>query len=150
MSRWLLRNVGTLGLALVLAVVVWVVAVHEEDPVDEKIFPQLLPVEVVTLPAGTILVYNVTWQAEASVRAPRSVWETLTGREIHARADLTGLGPGEHEVRLTGQIDDPLARVISLTPAVVRVTLESQSRRELTGRAFLTGEPAPGYERSEE
>jgi len=99
MSRWLLRNLGTLGLALLLALVAWVVAVHEEDPLEERAFSQLVPVEVIHLPAGTIVVGEPGWQTSATLRAPRSIWGTLTAGEIHARADLSGLGPGPHDVQ---------------------------------------------------
>jgi YbbR domain-containing protein len=146
MSRWLLRNLGTLGLALLLALVAWVVAVHEEDPLEERAFSQLVPVEVMNLPAGTIVVGETGWQTSATLRAPRSIWGTLTAGEIHARADLSGLGPGPHDVPLSGAVDDAVARITRLEPAVVHVVLESQAQRDVSVRAFVTGEPAPGYE----
>jgi YbbR domain-containing protein len=146
LGRWALRNLGTLGLALLLALVVWVVAVHEEDPIEEKPFPQPVPVEMVNLPAGVISVGAVTRQTEATVRAPRSIWDTLNLGELHARADLSGLGPGAYDVPLTGVIDDPVARIVHLEPAVLHVVLESQAIRELPVRAAPAGEPALGYE----
>lgn len=46
MARWLWDNLRTLTLAFLLAVLVWVVAVNEENPIEEKVFPQPVPISL--------------------------------------------------------------------------------------------------------
>ena len=45
MFRELANKLGTLLLAFILAVIVWVVAVNEENPSQRKVFPEPIPIE---------------------------------------------------------------------------------------------------------
>jgi YbbR domain-containing protein len=146
MGRWLWENVGTLALALLLALVVWVIAVSEENPIEERVFSEPVGVDLLNLPPDLIRVGNVLTTTSVTIRAPRSTWETLTADQIHVTADLGGLTPATHEVMLQGSLDAPAARIIRLNPASIRLTLESRTTREFRIRVEPQGEPALGYE----
>jgi len=143
--RWW-ENLGTLALALLLAVVVWAVAVNEENPNEERLFPATVKVEPGETPENLILVEQSITQTAVTVRAPRSVWETLVAGQIHVTADLAGLSPGEHVIPLRTQLDVPIGQVTKLNPATIHVTLESRAVRELPVSVEQAGEPARGYE----
>lgn len=143
--RWW-ENLGTFALALLLAVVVWAVAVNEENPNEEKLFPTTVKVGPVNLPEDLILVEQSITQTAVTIRAPRTVWDTLVAGQIHITADFTGLPPGEHVIPLRAQLDVPIGQVTKLNPATIRVTLESRATRELPVSVEQVGEPARGYE----
>ncbi len=146
MRRRFWENLGTLALALLLAGVVWVVAVNEENPTEEKIFPATVTVELLQLPPDLILVGSAANETAVTIRAPQSVWETLVADQIHVTADLGDQTPGTHDVPLNAQLDVPVGQVTKLNPAFVRLTLESRATRALSVNVEQTGELARGYE----
>ena len=100
--RLFAKNIRTFLLALVLGVSVWVSAVSDADPNEVRPYPNPIPIKVIGQDPGLVLINEIPQTMEISLRAPRSVWETLTAREdpIHATLDLAGLSAGEHEVEI--------------------------------------------------
>lgn len=144
--RWVWDNLGALVLALALALLVWVVAVNEENPYEERVFPASLPVQVVSLPEGMVLVEAVTQTADITIRAPSSVWSRLSADQVQVRADLAGLPAGTHDVPLIGSVDDRTSRVVSVLPESIRVRLEVAGSRRVDVQILGQGEVALGYE----
>lgn len=145
MLRWLLDNVSALLLALVLAFVVWVSAVNATDPVDVRAFPSAVPIEYVGLQAGLVAVGDSPTSVRVTLRAPQSVWDLLTARDLRVEADLAGLGEGTHDLTLVGIVGRQPARVTLLEPAHLEITLEKAATTQRPIRALITGEPALGY-----
>ena len=146
MRRRFWENLGTLALAVLLAVVVWVVAVNEENPTEEKTFPDAVKVELLHLPPNLILVEAAGSETTVTIRAPQSVWETLVADQIHVTADLEDQTPGAHDVPLTVRLDVAIGQVTRLNPASLRLTLESRATRALPVSVEQSGELARGYE----
>jgi len=146
MGRWFWDNVGTLILAFLLAVVVWVVAVNEENPTEERAFAEPVVVELINTPPDLIRVGAVLTETTLTIRAPRLTWEALTAEQIHLTADLAGQTPGTYDIPVSWRLDQPSARVIKLAPASIHITLESRATRELPLTLEQAGEPAQGYE----
>ena len=48
--RRFLENLSLFGLAMVLAVIVWMTAANEENPIEERVFPQPIAVTLIDLP----------------------------------------------------------------------------------------------------
>ncbi|MBI2977178.1 MAG: hypothetical protein HYY33_09520, partial [Chloroflexi bacterium] len=94
MFNWLVRNVTALLLSLALAIVIWVVALNEQDPFEEKVFPQPVLIAITNLPEGMVLVGNPPTTVDVRVRAPASVWASLNGDQLHAFVDLSGAQGG--------------------------------------------------------
>ena len=148
MGRNVWRNLGTLVLSLLLAGLVWVVAITEEDPIEEKTFTQTVPVNIINLPADLILTSPTQAETLITVRAPRSVLENLSSNQIHVSADVAGMSAGLRDVPLTWSADTLATEVTELNPASVRLTLETRIVRDLPIHLDLSGEPAAGYESS--
>lgn len=138
-----------MALALILAVLVWVVAVNEENPTEEKAFSPAIPIEIVGKPASMLLIGPVATSATVTIRAPRLTWSTLTPDRIRVVADLASLSAGEHDVPLAVTIRAPLAQTVSVSPSRVHVTLEESSARSVKVRLTTTGEVAVGYRAGE-
>ena len=94
--RWFASNVRTFLLALILGVAVWVSAVSAADPDEVRPYPRPIPIEIVGQDPTLVLTNEIPSTLEVRLRAPRSVWETLTSDENTVRAilDLSGLGAG--------------------------------------------------------
>ncbi len=94
-----LSDVGTLLLSLVLALVIWLIAVNQENPLIKEQFAEAIPVTIVGLGEGLQPVQDLSKESVTlELRAPRTSWESMKIDDFRAVLDLTGLGPGEHDV----------------------------------------------------
>ncbi len=149
MFRWLATNFRTFLLAFVLAVAVWVTAVTSANPDETQLFPRPIPIEFIGQDPGMILTSGaVPQQVEVTLRAPRSVWDSLIAGDATIRAvvDLTGLGTGTHLVNVQVQIGISPVLITSVTPRTFDLSLEPQVTRSLPIVLTLTGNPAIGFE----
>ena len=146
--RWLAKNFGTLLLAFLLALVVWITAVLTEDPNRES---TLRPVtlERIGQSSDLLLVSEVPAQVRLTLRAPNSVLELLNNdaKRVQTWIDLSGLGPGEHTVPVKVLVDANPIRLIKTDPAEVRVVLETLISKDVTVQLSLSGELPLGYKK---
>jgi len=145
MLHWIWDHVRTIFVALVLAFFVWVAAVNAADPLDMRAYPSNVPIEYVGLQDSLVIVDGMPATARVTIRAPGSVWDLLTSRDIHVEARLNGLGVGTHDLTLVGTLDRKPAQITQIEPARVELVLEEAASRNLSVRAMITGEPALGY-----
>jgi YbbR domain-containing protein len=147
-SRWTSRNLSTLLLAFVLAVVVWVSAVTSADPNQERNFS--VPIEIIGLPAGFELINTPAVRAEIKLFAPNSVLEEISqgSSTIQAWVDLSTLGTGEHSVLMQYQVASELSpvRVNEVMPTSIEIVLEELITRTLSITSDIQGEPKLGYQ----
>jgi YbbR domain-containing protein len=145
--RWLGKNLGTLLLAFVLAMVVWASAVTSQDPNEPQDFPRPVLVEVSGKEAGLILTAKSASQIRLRLEAPRSVWAKMTNDDnaIHAWVDLSGLAAGTHTVPVQVQVDARPVRIMRVTPEQVQVTLEPLVTQSITVTLVVNGTTAQGY-----
>jgi YbbR domain-containing protein len=146
--RLFAKNVRTFLLALILGLSVWLSAVSIADPNEVRAYPNPIPLEVVGQDPSLILTSEMPQTVEVSLRAPRSVWESLTGRDKAVRAivDLSGLSAGEHTCEVQIMVDMRPYQIILANPTSVSVVLESLSSRTFPLSLSLSGQPAAGYQ----
>jgi YbbR domain-containing protein len=149
--RWFASNVRTFLLALILGVAVWVSAVSAADPDEVRPYPRPIPIEIVGQDPTLVLTNEIPSTLEVRLRAPRSVWETLTSDENNVRAilDLSGLDAGEHNVDVQVQVRTRTTQIVLTNPKTVTVDLESFISKSLPISLALTGQPAAGYQAGE-
>jgi len=143
--RVLMDNWGSAVVALLLAFGIWIVAVNEQAPPREDIFPTKIPIEVVNLPANLVLFQEIEGAVLVKVRAPQSSWEQLTLRSFRALVDLAGLGAGLRDVPVIVQVADPQVTVLERDPPTVSVRLEPSKQKELPVQVNLLDSPPLGY-----
>jgi YbbR domain-containing protein len=148
MLRWIGTNLRTFLLAFALALAVWVTAVTAADPDVTQVYPTPIQIEFIGQDPGQIVIGIIPQQVNVTLRAPRSVWQSLTSNEgsIRAIVDLTGLGSGTHTVEVQVQIATQPVRIISVTPKTFGLSLEPLITRSLPIEVTLTGNPAIGYQ----
>lgn len=148
--RSLLRNISTIVLALILAVVVWVSAVVVADPNQEK---DLRPVtlERLGLDPNLLIVGDFQGQLRLTLQAPQSIWKRIEENPalVHAWVDLTGLPAGEHMVEVKIRIETSPVRVIEIEPEEILVRLEPLVQRDFPVTFIVTGDLPLGYRSGE-
>lgn len=145
--RWLISNLSTFLLALILALAVWISAVTAANP-DEVRAPIKVPLEIIGQDPALIITSALPTNIEVTLRAPRSVWEQLTVQEKPVRAivDLSNLSSGEHQIDIRVQISVRPTQIVLTDPTSIIVTLERLASLTLPIDLSLQGEPAIGFQ----
>lgn len=143
----ILTNLGSLLLSLFLAVVVWIVAVREENPIITDDLAAPIAVNLTGLDQNLSIVGQPLGQVTLRLRAPQQAWsEPLRPEDFQVRADLEGLGAGRHSVPLTADYPGDEVNIIDIKPDNLVITLEPIITRQIPVEAQVIGEPAFGYE----
>ena len=147
--RWLISNIGTLILALVLAIVVWISAVTAANPNVER--TRTVPLDIIGLDPDMLIVGNVPTQVRVALEAPSSVMDSMNASEnaVQSWVDVAGLEPGTHDLLVQVQIN-PAFRPVrqgAVIPELVEITLEPLLTRTYPVSLEVTGEPAVGYQK---
>jgi YbbR domain-containing protein len=147
-SHRLASNIRTFLLALVLGTAVWVSAVSSADPNEARAYPKPIPIEIVGQDPSLVLTNELPTNMSLSIRAPRSVWDSLNSQDNVVRAilDLSGLGAGQHTVPVKVQVNLRLTQIVQQNPRTVTVDLESLNTKTLPLTLALNGQPAAGYQ----
>lgn len=135
------RNLPAKLIALIVAVVLWIFVMNEQNPQIEGSFT--VAVELVNVPEG----YKIT-QAEKNVklkvRGARSVFVSAEPEGFKAYADLAGLESGEHSIKVKAMLPQGF-ELVDVQPEVVSVHLDKIVRRSVRIDLIVTGSAASGY-----
>ena len=145
MWRWLGRNLSTLLLAFLLALVVWVSAVISTDPTVEADFPAPVELEVFGQDPAFMQVERIPSTVQLTLKAPQSIWVNLNQDTVRAWVDLSGIVGGQYEIPVRIQIDLSPVQVVKVDPPVIKVNLEPLVTRMFPIIINVTGDPALGY-----
>ncbi|MFC1878415.1 YbbR-like domain-containing protein [Chloroflexota bacterium] len=142
------RNLSTLFLAFILAVVVWVSAVVTADPNEERTYKPV-PIELRGLGEDMLLVSDIQSQVNITLIAPSSIWERLNTQPelLQAWIDLTGLGSGEHTIPVQTLVDISPFRYVQIDPEIIYLTLEKFVSERFPVELVINGEPPLGYQK---
>lgn len=147
--HWLRTNLGSVILALVLSVTVWVAATLEGNPFIEADYRSPIEIDLAGLDPDHIITNDYTRTTRVRLRAQEETWASISADDIVVTADLSGLEPGTHQVGLDVQVLVPQVRLISATPAQIRIDIEQRGERELPIRLDVDGQPSVGYSANE-
>ena len=143
--RRFLENLSLFGLALVLAIIVWITAANEENPIEERVFPRPIAVTFIDLPTNMVITSPESAEATVSIRAPAQIWTTLSSNQLEVSADMSGLSSGRHAVPLLARVLANDAEVLAVEPSEISVELERIVASSVPVVLSLRGEPAVGY-----
>jgi YbbR domain-containing protein len=145
MIRRIADMISRAALALILAVLVWIVASQEKDPTRVDTFPAAIPLTLVNQPPGTLVYGQTADSAQVSLRAPESLWGQLTADQIKAELDLAGQPYGHLTVPVKVQVTNRVVEVVRTEPATVDLDFEPITEQSVPVHITNTGEPALGY-----
>ena len=103
--RFVADNVGWIGTSLAIALIIWIVASLDDNPVEQRPFDELVPItfidktdnDIVLLTSATL---DRNAQVSVTIRAPRNSFEDsdadnrITLDNIEVTADLSNLSVG--------------------------------------------------------
>jgi YbbR domain-containing protein len=146
-ARWAawVGNIGSLALAIVLALAVWVNATAAEDPDEVHSLEIPAPVTIRGLSAGLVATGGEHTSVRVTLRAPRSLWPGLQAGQVLVEADLSGKEEGAYTVPLTAIVEQHPVRIEKLEPDLLSLSVERLETRSLSVRAELSGQLAVGF-----
>ena len=146
-AEFLIPDLATLLLSIVLALAVWWIAIDQENPLVVQDFGERVPVSVLGLGENLVVVEDLSSEAvRLRLRAPRNSWQDLSLSDFRATLDLTGLGPGEHDVTVQVKSLDPQVGIIDVQRPELRVTLDTLSSKEVPVQVEIMDSTAFGYD----
>jgi YbbR domain-containing protein len=145
MLRRLLNNLGSIILALIFAIIVWVVAANEENPIVEDVFSEPIPIEMVNQPEGTVIFGDVVNKVQLTLRASQASWDELGVNKFRAQVDLAGLDAGVHDVEVGVTCSDNSIRIVEKKPEKITIRLEELREKEVEVKVNILDSPPLGY-----
>ena len=130
--------------AVAIALILWAYANNGQSQGQQVV--TAVPVEVRNLPADTVVTQvnpasvNVTLGGDTLARQRLSA-----NADLQAQIDLSGLGPGRHQIRIDTVPVPRGVTLIAITPASVVVTMEALERRSIEVSLVTVGVPASGF-----
>ena len=144
----IIKRIPTLLLSLVLGLIVWGFAVTSADPVEERVFPRPIQIELIGQNPTLILTSESSLEMSLTLSAPKSILDKLENGQVAIRAivDLSTLPAGTHTLPVQVQIDARPAKKVANNPTSITVTLEPLASESLPIRLITTGEIAIGFQ----
>jgi len=142
----IVNDLGMITLALSLAIIVWVVAVQEENPIEQREYDQPVRVQVRNRPPGTILFPQFNQSVQLKLRAPQSSWRNLRADMFEAWIDLDGKTPDNYQIEVNVTCTDKNVVIVDVYPPTVPVGLRQELERTFTVTLQLNVPVAFGYE----
>ena len=140
LSSMFRRNLPAKIIALLVATVLWVVVMNDQNPAIEGSFTVQLA--TVGAPSG----YKITKSEDAvkiRVRGPRSLFVSAESSDFKAYVDLTGATDGAQECKVETVLPQGF-ELVSVTPETVTFTLDKLSEKQMRADIIVTGSSAQG------
>lgn len=146
--RNIVRQLPTFLTALLLAAVVWIIAVTAADPSVQNDYPSTIPIEIVGQSTDLVITNQLPDTLSLSLRAPASVWTTLIDEKAPVRAiiDLSDLSVGSHTVPIQIEIGIRPVEMVSYNPRSVDVQLEKLATSQFDITVSTIGNASIGYQ----
>jgi YbbR domain-containing protein len=139
-----LAHLGMMGLSLLLAIIVWAVAVWQENPLVTETFGPI-PIEVVNTPANMVIFGEVPKSLRVTLRVTEATWKELSVDEFRAQVNLAGLEPGLHDLPVSVDCADRTVRILETRPSRINIRLETIAEKTFEVRARVLDSPPLGY-----
>lgn len=116
----------TIVISLVLAFFVWFSAVNSKDPTQEITYSRPIPIDVLGQNPQYVLTEQSANYVTVTIKAPRSVHNTLENdfKLIRATINISELKEGQAELQPEISIDVKPAKLVDFNPKQVRLNVE--------------------------
>ncbi len=144
--RRVVSNLGSIVLALLLSVAVWISATLQADPFAPQEYSGL-PVVPVNQPQNTLLFQGDETTVSVTVRAARSVLDELLSQDVRAVVDLAGVEVGvDVTVPISVSVLLEGVRVERVSPETLSLRLEALGSITLPVQIDAVGQVPIGYQ----
>lgn len=134
------KNITPKIFAIILAVVLWLYVMNEQNPPIESSFT--IPLEVRNA-ATSYVVDDVPESVRIKVRGPRSIVAGVLTRDLKAYVDVKGLNEGRHSIKVAATLPSSL-ELVEINPDKVPLRIDSIVSRKVPVEARLAGAPIQG------
>lgn len=146
--RYLIDNLGSMILALLLGFAVWIAATLEVDPFVDRVLTNI-PIVLSGQPEDTILFDPLAEEVSVEVRGPESVVSGLKVSDCGAGMDLSEVQPGvSTPVTVQVSCSNETVRIQSVAPQEQEVHLEALETITFGVTLEVDGQVATGYQAS--
>lgn len=152
MKNKLLHNLGLKVMAILFAIILWMIAAGINNPVGTQVFynvqVQLTNTNSITAQNKTYKVKDSTDRVRVTVRAPRTVLEELSDENISAVADCSKMTEGDAvpiEVTINDRYLADSVESIQKDKEYVSLDIEDKKNRQLSIEVVRNGSLPDGY-----
>lgn len=153
MKDRLLNNIGLKVMSLLFAIVLWMMVVNVDDPVDEETFRnvpvQVLHEEIFTAKASTYSILDGNETVSVTVRARRKVLSDIRSNDIRVTADIRNRVSNslseatlQTEVDIKGFEGDYVEAYTN--PRNIQIEIEPSAQKDFTISVETNGTPRGG------
>ena len=135
MNYFLGRNLLPKLLAILVALILWIFVMNEQNPPVEGTFQVSLTSRNLS---GKMIVMEAPESVRVKVRGLRNAIAGAAGRNFQAYVDLKGLSPGQYDLPVAVALP-PGYELLEVVPAKVNVKIEAVQSRNFPVEARLTG-----------
>lgn len=146
--RWLGKNLTSLILSLLLAIVIWISAVTSADPIVEA--DLTVPFEVVQQRTNIAVIDPLPEDVTLKIRAPESIIQQIEDdNPITAYIDLIGIEAGTYKfpVQINTEQLSPI-EILEQNPKQLQLKVSNLITKEHLISIQVEGDPAIGYKTS--
>lgn len=140
MDRLPKKNLTAKIIALIMAIVLWVYVMNEQNPPVETSMEVAL--EVRNLSASMIAT-DIPESVRVKVRGPRSLIIALSNKDIKSYVELKDLASGRNTQKVNAVIPTSL-ELVEVSPEKITFQLDTVTSREIPVEGRIIGKPAPG------
>ena len=151
MRNKIIKNLGLKILALITAIVLWLVVVNISDPVISTTFSDI-PVEIINanILSNEGKVYQIldgTDKISITVAAKRSILDYLNNSNLRATADIQELNQSDGTIRIRVEANRYNNQIDSIKSKTeyLKMDIENRKNAQFPIQAVVQGEPVEGY-----
>ncbi len=137
------NNLAWLLASFLLAVVVWVTAAIQADPILQQTFPNVAV--QIDIPDGLVVTNAPRLTSRVLVRAQRSVLSLLTIDDIIVTAELEGRTDGTHIIPLSVAVNRSGVLSADTQPTQITISLDTIRTEQKAVRLLITQVPPVDY-----
>lgn len=148
-KRWarVLDHVGTIVLSILMGLIVWLIAINQENPLIVREFPDRITLRLRGLSETLEPTTDLSKESvRVTLRAPSSAWSELKPVDINAYVDLTNLGPGVHDVPVQVDVANTSAVVTEVQRQQLRIQLDQIVTKTVPVHVEVLDAAAFGYD----
>ncbi len=134
------KNLVAKILCMIMAVVLWMYVMNEQNPPLEASFT--IPLEVKNL-ANNYTLLDTPESVRVKVRGVRNIIATLSASDLSAYVDLNGIGEGRHSVKITTVIPASV-ELVEVNPDKALLRVDTTISRKVPVEVRYTSGPAAG------